>query len=63
LLAVAQSLVPIQYTSIDGEVGHDETHGGEDVAVYGIGPGSNEIRGVMEQERLFDIMLSAYGFD
>jgi len=63
LLAVAQSLVPIQYTAIDGEVGHDETHGGEDVAVYAIGPGSDAVRGVIEQDRLFDIMLEAYGID
>jgi alkaline phosphatase len=63
LMAVAQSLVPIQYTAIDGEVGHDETHGGEDVAVYAIGPGSDAVRGVIEQERLFDIMLNAYGID
>jgi alkaline phosphatase len=63
LMAVAQSLVPIQYTAIDGEVGHDETHGGEDVAVYAIGPGSDAVRGVIEQDRLFDIMLKAYGID
>ena len=63
LLAVAQALVPNEYTMINGEVGHDETHGGEDVAVYAIGPGSDAVRGVLEQERLFDIMLGAYGLD
>jgi alkaline phosphatase len=33
-----------------------ETHGGEDVAAYATGPGSEEVHGVMEQNRLFHVM-------
>lgn len=62
LTAVAQSLVPIAYETISGDTGHDETHGGEDVALYAIGPGSEAVRGVIEQNRIFDIMMRAYGF-
>lgn len=36
-----------------------ETHGGEDVAVYAIGPGSAAASGVQEQNRLFHVMLQA----
>ena len=60
--AIAQALVPIEYTTISGDIGHDETHGGEDVAIYAIGPGSDAVRGVIEQNRIFDIMTDAFGF-
>ena len=33
-----------------------ETHAGEDVAAYATGPGSRSVRGVMEQNKLFDVM-------
>ncbi len=33
-----------------------ETHGGEDVAAYATGPGSEAVHGVMEQNRLFHVM-------
>jgi len=33
-----------------------ETHAGEDVAAYATGPGSRAVRGVMEQNKLFDVM-------
>ena len=36
-----------------------ETHGGEDVAVYATGPGSQWIRGVMEQNVIFHVMNEA----
>jgi len=36
-----------------------ETHGGEDVAVYAIGPGAAAASGVQEQNRLFHVMLQA----
>jgi alkaline phosphatase len=62
LTAVAQSLVPIAKDTISGDVSHDETHGGEDVALYAIGPGSDAVRGVIEQNRIFDIMMGAWGF-
>ena len=60
---LAQALVPMQSNNIDGTVTNDESHGGEDVALYGIGPGADRIRGVIEQNRIFDIMLAAYGWD
>ncbi|MDA1371494.1 MAG: alkaline phosphatase [Proteobacteria bacterium] len=37
----------------------DETHGGEDVAIYAIGPGADLVRGVMEQNVIFHIMMEA----
>lgn len=36
-----------------------ETHGGEDVAVYARGPGSEAVRGVLEQHVLFHILIQA----
>ncbi|MBT8065617.1 MAG: alkaline phosphatase, partial [Gammaproteobacteria bacterium] len=58
--AVVQSLVPVVNYGHDGSVnGQDETHGGEDVALYAIGPGSDAVRGVMEQNLIFDIMMDA----
>ena len=62
LTAVAQSLVPIEYVTMSGDTSHDETHGGEDVAIYAIGPGSDAVRGVIEQNLIFDIMMGAWGF-
>lgn len=40
---------------------YGETHSGTDVPVYAGGPGSEQVRGVMEQNRLFDIMATALG--
>jgi alkaline phosphatase len=36
-----------------------ETHGGEDVAVYALGPGAETVRGVMEQNVIFHLLLQA----
>lgn len=36
-----------------------ETHGGEDVGVYALGPGAETVRGVMEQHVLFHLLLQA----
>lgn len=36
-----------------------ETHGGEDVAIYAIGAGSDLVRGVMEQNVIFHVMMEA----
>ncbi len=36
-----------------------ETHGGEDVAIYAIGAGADLVRGVMEQNVIFHIMMEA----
>ncbi len=61
--AVAQSLVPTASVNDDGTVDYDETHGGEDVALYAIGPGSAAVRGVIEQDRIFDFMTAAFGWE
>jgi alkaline phosphatase len=37
----------------------DETHGGEDVAVYARGPGAEGIHGVMEQNEIFHVIDAA----
>ena len=46
----------IQQAAIPAE---DDTHGGEDVAVYGRGPGAENIHGVMEQNEIFYAMKKA----
>ena len=45
----AETLVPLS----------SETHGGEDVAIYATGAGSDLIRGVMEQHVIFHVMMEA----
>ncbi|MEQ8783448.1 MAG: alkaline phosphatase [Roseibium album] len=37
----------------------NETHGGEDVAAYATGPGAQSLRGVMEQNQIYDVMRRA----
>ena len=39
-----------------------ETHGGEDVAVYARGPWAHRFRGNMEQHWIFHLMQRAFGF-
>jgi len=39
-----------------------ETHGGEDVALFGTGPGSQRVRGVIEQNVIYDIIAKALGW-
>lgn len=60
--AVYQSTVTVPYAEIDGTTSYDETHGGEDVALYAIGPGSEAVSGVIEQNVIFDIMIDAFGW-
>lgn len=48
-----QSLVPLP----------SETHGGEDVVLYATGPGSQDVRGVLEQSRIGGIVRRALGLD
>ena len=60
---VVQSLVPIVNRNSDGTIDHDETHGGEDVPLYAIGPGSDAVRGVIEQDRIYDFMINALGWN
>lgn len=55
-----QALVPTGNV-FDGGVSLAETHSGEDVALYAIGPGSSEAHGVIEQSGIFDIMMKAFG--
>jgi len=40
-----------------------ETHGGEDVALYGQGPGAERVRGVIEQNLIYDIIVKALGWN
>ena len=60
--ALAQALVPTDSLNLDGSVTIDETHGGEDVALYAIGPGAERARGVIEQNAIFGIMMDALGW-
>ena len=57
-MATQQALVPTgseRYLS--------ETHAGEDVALYGTGPGAERVRGVIEQSEIYNIMVRALGWD
>lgn len=40
-----------------------ETHAGEDVALYANGPGAGNVRGVMEQNLIYDVIRTAFGWD
>lgn len=60
--AIFQSLVAVERTKIDGTLDCSETHGGEDVALYAVGAGANQVRGVIEQNIVFDIMIAAFGW-
>ncbi len=40
-----------------------ETHAGEDVALYAQGPGADKARGVIEQNVVYDIIRSAFGWE
>ena len=40
-----------------------ETHAGEDVALYGNGPGAARVRGVIEQNVIYDIIVKALGWE
>lgn len=61
--AIYQSAVSVVDIDHDGNLDLDETHGGEDVALYGIGVGAERVHGVIEQNRIFDIMMDAYGWN
>lgn len=58
--APQQALVPTGDT-FNGAGTPSETHGGEDVPLYAIGAGSDGVRGVIEQNRIFNIIMSALG--
>lgn len=38
-----------------------ETHGGEDVVLFGTGPGSARVRGAFHQSKIFDIIVDSLG--
>lgn len=39
-----------------------ETHSGEDVAIYAIGPGADRVRGTVKNTHIFHVMKEALGF-
>lgn len=41
---------------------NSETHGGEDVVLYAKGPSSQNVHGVIEQNKIFDIIVNAFGW-
>jgi alkaline phosphatase len=51
--ALQQSTVPLG----------SETHGGEDVALYARGPGAQRVRGVIEQNLIYDFIRRAFGWE
>jgi alkaline phosphatase len=59
---MAQSLVPVVSLERDGSLDYDETHAGEDVVLYAIGPGAESVKGVIEQNLIYDIMIDAFGW-
>lgn len=58
---VQKAAIPTGYMS-NGEQRHSETHAGEDVPVFAIGPSSDLVSGVMEQNVIYHIMREAMGF-
>lgn len=58
---VQKAAIPTGYVS-NGEQRHSETHAGEDVPVFAIGPSSDLVSGVMEQNVIYHIMREAIGF-
>ena len=40
-----------------------ETHAGEDVALYAQGPGAENVRGVMEQNLIYNVISKAFGWE
>lgn len=57
-----QALVPT-VDVFNGTTNLSETHGGDDVPLYASGLGSSQVHGVMEQNRIFNIIMSALGID
>ncbi len=60
--APQQALIPTGDV-FGGKKSLGETHGGEDVALYAAGAGSEGARGVIEQNRIYDIMMQALGLE
>ncbi|MEO1730671.1 MAG: alkaline phosphatase [Pseudomonadota bacterium] len=53
LAALQQSAIPLR----------SETHAGEDVALYAQGPGAENVRGVIEQNLIYNYIRTAYGWE
>ena len=62
ITSTVQALVPLATPKKYWKPSSSGTHAGEDVAIYAIGPGAGRVSGVMEQERIFDIIVSALGW-
>ena len=60
--AVQHAAVPLSDMGIDGVLALEETHGGEDVALYANGPWSHLVGGVLEQNAIFHIISYAFGW-
>lgn len=60
--AIQQAVVPTSYPVISGDLVPEETHGGEDVALYANGPWSHLVGGVLEQNAIFHIITYAFGW-
>ena len=60
--AVQQAAVPLSGLEIDGTIWPEESHGGEDVALYANGPWSHLVGGVLEQNAIFHIITYAFGW-
>jgi alkaline phosphatase len=61
--AMQQSVVPLSDVGIDGAISPDESHGGQDVALFANGPWSHLVGGVLEQNAIFYIINYAFGWD
>jgi alkaline phosphatase len=46
----------------NGSASPSETHGGDDVPLYATGPGSNQVHGVIEQNRIYNFIMAALGY-
>ena len=42
---------------------NNETHSGEDVALYATGPGAQKVRGVMDQDEIYGVITKALGWE
>ncbi len=47
-----EAVVPLEY----------ETHGGEDTVIFATGAGANLVRGVMEENWIFQVMKESFAF-
>lgn len=59
--AIQQAVIPTG-SGFDKTEQRSETHGGEDVAIYAVGPGSDGVHGVMEQNEIFHVITDALGW-